>query len=116
MMIINMSYMGKEPSFSLIPITENAPFVECIFMPQEKQLAVISKVVKDTFPFFPRLDDNGDPIPARRRVESRSPFKEERKQIKTYYEYYITDINDIKEFIDIIAVNNTSKILSTFLV
>ena len=52
MMVINMPYMGKEPSFSLIPISENAPFVECIFMPQEKQLAVISKVVKDTFHFL----------------------------------------------------------------
>lgn len=107
------SVHGDEHTFALIPLSLNCPFVEAIYLPQEKKLAVISKTLKDTFHFFPRLDDNGDQIPAKRRVANRNPFKEERKPIQTFYEYYLSDITDINNFIDIHAHNPNAA--STFL-
>jgi hypothetical protein len=104
MMIVSQLHMG-EPTFSLIAVTDNCPYVECVYTPQTKQLAIITKTQKDTFHFFPRLDDNGDTVPAKRRVDGRNLYKEERKQIKTFYEYYLSDEKEIIAFINLFAVN-----------
>jgi hypothetical protein len=107
MLLISQAHMG-EPTFGMISVSETCPYVECVYTPQSKQLAVITKTQKDTFHFFSRLDDNGDPIPAKRRVATRSQFKEERKQIKTFYEYYISEESEIIDFIKMFAVNADS--------
>jgi len=115
MMLVESSHLN-EPTFSMIPATLEAPFVECIYTPNTKQLAVISKTMKDTFHFFPRLDDNGDPIPAKRRVETRSPYKEERKPIQTFYEYYLNSEEDIKAFLKVHAINDSTFDIAPFII
>lgn len=114
MMIVSQDYMDK-PTFGLIPVTQDCPFVEVVFLPNTQQLAIMSKTTKETFHFFARLDDNGDPIPAKRRVESRSPYKEERKLINTFYEYYLKDATDIRKFIEMFAINAESNIVDMHL-
>lgn len=114
MMIVSQDYMDK-PTFGLIPVTQDCPFVEVVFLPNTQQLAIMSKTTKETFHFFARLDDNGDPIPAKRRLESRSPYKEERKLINTFYEYYLKDATDIRKFIEMFAINAESNVVDMHL-
>lgn len=113
MMIVSQDYMDK-PTFGLIPVSQDCPFVEAVFLPNTQQLAIMSKTTKETFHFFARLDDNGDPIPAKRRVESRNPYKEERKLINTFYEYYLKDEADIRRFIELFAINADSNLVDMF--
>jgi hypothetical protein len=96
------------PTFSLIAINENCPYVECIYVPDMKQLAVISKTTKDTFHFLPRVDENGDVVQAKARKVQGRMYKEERKQIKTYYEYTLVNEDDIVSFIEMFAVNSST--------
>lgn len=105
MMIISQEHLG-EPTFGLIAIDESCPYVECVYVPNSKQLAVITKIQKDTFHFFPKVDDNGDLIPAKKRTAVGKIYKEERKPIKTFYEYYINNEKEIDEFINRFAVNS----------
>jgi len=107
MMLVVQEHRGM-PTFSLIALTESCPYVECIYVPDLKQLAIISKVTKDTFHFLPKVDDNGDIVQARARKIQGRMYKEERKQIKTYYEYTLGNENDIKEFIEMFAVNSAT--------
>jgi len=107
MMLVVQEHRGM-PTFSLIRIDESCPFVECIFIPDTKQLAIISTVQKDTFHMFPKLDDNGDVVMAKARKVASKNFKEERKAIKTFYEYTLVNEDDIISFINMFAVNATS--------
>lgn len=105
MMLVVQEHKGM-PTFSMIRINENCPFVECIYVPDQKQLAVISTIQKDTFHMFPKLDDNGDvSISKTRKVENKN-YKEERKAIKTFYEYTLSNENDIVSFIEKFAENS----------
>ena len=103
MMIVSQIHMG-EPTFSLIATTESCPYVECIYVPQVKQLAVISKTQKDTFHFFSKLDAKGDVIPAPKRLNGKT-HEEERLPIRTFYEYTLTDETEIYDFISLFAIN-----------
>ena len=77
MMLVIQEHRGM-PTFSLIRTTESCPFVECIFVPDTKQLAIISTIQKDTFHLFPRLDDNGDVINVKTKRVTNKNYKEER--------------------------------------
>jgi len=107
MMLVVQEHRGM-PTFSLIAINENCPYVECIYVPDMKQLAIISKTTKDTFHFLPKIDDNGDTVMAKARKVQGRMYKEERKQIKTYYEYTLVNEDDIKAFIEMFAVNSST--------
>ena len=48
-MMITSSNWGPYKTFKLMPITEDCPFVEAIYDPSSKILAVISKVVKSSY-------------------------------------------------------------------
>ena len=85
-MLVVQEHRGM-PTFSMIRTTETCPFVECIYVPDLKQLAIISTIQKDTFHLFPRLDDNGDVVNAKARKVAGKNYREERKQIKTFYGY-----------------------------
>ena len=104
MMLVVQEHRGM-PTFSLIRIDENCPYVECIYVPDQKQLAIISTVQKDTFHMFPRLDENGDVVQAKARKVQNKNYKEERKAIKTFYEYTLVNEDDIVAFVEMFAVN-----------
>lgn len=106
MIIVNGNHLGMN-TFNMIPTTEDCPYAECIYLPKEKQLVIISKIVKDTFHFMPKINSNGDPEISKGRPGGKS-VKEERKQIKAYYEYYLTDEMDIKDFIELMAINSST--------
>ena len=104
MMLVVQEHAGH-PTFSLIRTKEDCPFVECIYVPDTKQLAIISSIQKDTFHLFPRLDDNGDTVPVKTKRPAGKNYKEERKAIKTFYEYTLANEKDIIAFVEKFAEN-----------
>ena len=108
MMLVIQEHNGF-PTFSMIRATEDCPYVECIFLPEEKHLAIISTIQKDTFHLLPKLDDNGDVVNTKviRKLNNKS-YKEERKQLKTFYEYNIINVEDIINLVDTFAINSES--------
>lgn len=103
-MLVVQDHRGM-PTFSMIRTNETCPFVECIYVPDQKQLAIISTVQKDTFHLFPKLDDNGDTAIAKSRKVVGKNYKEERKAIKTFYEYTLVNEDDIIAFVEKFADN-----------
>ena len=103
-MLVVQDHRGM-PTFSMIRVDDSCPYVECIYVPDQKQLAIISTVQKDTFHMFPKLDDNGDVVNAKARKAVNKNYKEERKAIKTFYEYTLVNEDDIIAFVEMFAVN-----------
>ena len=58
---------------------------------------------------LPKLDDNGDVVNTKviRKLNNKS-YKEERKQLKTFYEYNIINVEDIINLVDTFAINSES--------
>tara|TARA_R100000657_G_C4612171_1_gene64830 strand:- start:206 stop:619 length:414 start_codon:yes stop_codon:yes gene_type:complete len=108
MMIISSPFRNAE-SFALVPVTSDTPYVEAMFDPASGILAVISKVSKQSFHMVPRLDDNGQP--QRLKVPNKTTgktVKEQRVSMETFSEFYITNKEEIKNFINIFAINADS--------
>lgn len=108
MMLISSAFRQVK-SFSLIPVTDDCPYVEAMFDPTAGILAVITKVKKDSFHMVPRLDDNGQPqrlkVPNK---ETGKVHKEQRVNVETFSEFYIMEKEEIENFLAIFAINSTS--------
>lgn len=107
MLLIKSSWNEGE-TFRLLPIAEDCPYVECIFDPGTMVFVVISRVVKTTLHMLPKLDDNGDPAPLKVKRPNGRMVKEERRQIETFQEYYIEDMDAVEALIDLFAVNKST--------
>ena len=104
-MLVNSSFRNAK-SFTLIPVSNDSPYVEAMFDPASGILAVISKVMKQSYHMVPKLDDNGEPM----RLKTPNPqtgktVKEERRLVDTFSEFYLSDKADIDTFIHTFAVN-----------
>jgi len=89
-------------TFKLIPINKECPFNECIFDPETQILAVVGIEKKQSYRFIPKIDDKGRPVIDK----STNQYIQERKLMENFYEYYIQDIEDITNFIDLFATNS----------
>lgn len=104
MMVIKSDW-NNQPTFKLLPINSQCPYVEGIYDPQSKVLALIGTTRKNVFHMLPKLDDNGDIVYRKVRAEGAKAHKEERRSIETFQEYYITDKEDITNFLQMFCVN-----------
>ena len=105
-MILASNYWGEAKSFKLVPITEDCPYAEALYDVNTGLLAVISKIKKQVFHNVPKLDDNGDiQYMKLGKRENGKPFKEERRTLETFHEYYIIEENEIVNFIKLFTVN-----------
>lgn len=104
MMLIHSTWKDGK-TFKMIPVTEDCPYLECIYDSQVKVLAVVSTLSKDTFHMVPKLDANGDPEMRKSPGRDGLPYKQERRTLETYNEYYIENPEDITTFINRFAVN-----------
>ena len=107
MMLMNSVFVMQK-SFKMIPITLDCPYVECIYSPHEDMFVVISKVMKQSYHFVPKIDDNGDEIPVKgkpRPGQQPKHIKEERRLVDTFSEFYIMTHEEIETFIKLFAVN-----------
>tara|TARA_R100001440_G_scaffold136_3_gene367 strand:+ start:2420 stop:2875 length:456 start_codon:yes stop_codon:yes gene_type:complete len=105
-MILTTSNWGPYKTFKLMPATNDCPYVEAIFDPGSKILAVISKTYKGSYHMVPKLDDNGDEVKLRvgKRTNGKE-IKEQRVMMDTHAEYYITDAEEIKGFVETFGIN-----------
>ncbi len=98
---------SRANTFKLIPTDLNCPYQECIYDPEAGVLAIISKTSLQKWVMMPKLNDFGDlemvknnPRPGGKR------FKEERRSMETYQEYYIEVESEITDFIARFASNS----------
>lgn len=105
-MMLTTSAWAKIKSFSLMPVSNDCPFVECLYNPVDKVLAIIGKTKKDTFHMVPRLDDAGGAIRNTKSSDPNKPNKMQRVQQESYTEYYITEKEEVINFIKQFAVNH----------
>lgn len=93
-------------TFKMIPVKPDCPFVEAIFDPESKVLVLISRTAKQSMHMLPKLDDNGDVMMMKLQPRMNGKkFKEERKVVETFLEYYMSEKSEITEFIKMFAVN-----------
>tara|TARA_R110000796_G_scaffold86381_2_gene186955 strand:+ start:218 stop:637 length:420 start_codon:yes stop_codon:yes gene_type:complete len=105
MMLVNSTFRNVK-SFTLIPVSVDSPYVEAMFDPSSSILAVISKVMKQSYHMVPKLNDDGEPqklkVPNQ---QTGKTVKEERRLVDTFSEFYLSDLDDIQTFIRMFAVN-----------
>jgi hypothetical protein len=104
-MLLFTSFWQDKITFKLMPISEACPFVEVIYDPGLDMLVVINKQFKESFHNVPKMDDNGDIIMIKSPRKNGKPFREERRAIDTYQEYYVTEKEEQINLINMFAVN-----------
>jgi len=115
MMLVNSAFRNAK-SFTLIPVSIDSPYVEAMFDPSSGVLAVISKVMKQSYHMVPKLDDTGQPVRLKTpNQQTGKTHKEERRLVDTFSEFYLQDKNDIELFINMFAVNAEQFDYSSFL-
>ena len=114
-MMLTTSNWGPSKTFKMIPINQDCPYVEAIFDPSSKILAIISKVAKSSYHMIPKLDDNGDEI--KMRVGKRpngKDTKEQRVLMDTHAEYYVSERDEIENLVNGFAINADSFPIETY--
>lgn len=104
MKLITAPWQNRK-SFRLLPVTADCPYVEGIYDPDSKILVLLSAIRKETFHMATKLDENGDMIKTKFPRPNGKTYKEERKTLETFTEYYIQEKEEIEEMIKEIAVN-----------
>lgn len=99
MMLVQATWQEQQ-TFRMIPVTENCPYVECIYDPGTNVFVVISKIKKTSLHMLPKLDEYGQPITGNKGM------KQERHKLEVFQEFYIEDPSAIEELIKQFAVNS----------
>ncbi len=116
MMLVNSSFRNAK-SFTMIPVSNDSPYTEAMFDPTSGILAVISKVMKQSYHMVPKLDDDGQPMRLKTpNKQTGKTHKEERRLVDTFSEFYLSDKKDIEDFINIFAINASSYDYQQFFV
>ena len=115
MMLVNSAFRNAK-SFTLIPVSNDSPYVEAMFDPSSGLLAVISKVMKQSYHMVPKLDDTGQPVRLKTpNQQTGKTHKEERRLVDTFSEFYLQDKDDIELFINMFAINAEQFDYNSFL-
>lgn len=104
-MLLISSRRDGAPTFRLMPVKIDCPYIEAVYIPQATALVIFHKHQVEGFHMFPSLDSNGDPVKTAKAKANGNPYKEERKLLKTAHETYITEKEEIKAFVKLFAVN-----------
>ena len=84
MMLVESTWQDTK-TFKMIPVSNDCPYVECIYDPTSKVFVIISKVTKTSLHMLPKLDDYGKAVSGNRGA------KQERRALDTFQEYYIEE-------------------------
>ena len=104
MMLVSSQREGV-PTFRLIPLTQECPYGEVVYIPQAKVLAIFQKYSVEGLHMVPKLDDNGDPVRRAKPAADGNPYKQERKVLVVSQDSYISNPPEIDAFIFMFAVN-----------
>jgi hypothetical protein len=116
MMLVNSTFRNAK-SFTLIPVSLDSPYTEAMFDPASGILAVISKVMKQSYHMVPKLDDDGQPMRLKTpNQQTGKTHKEERRLVDTFSEFYLSDRADIETFIHMFAINADNFSIEEFFV
>jgi hypothetical protein len=106
MMLITSAFRNLK-SFTLIPVSNDSPYVEAMYDPSSGILAVITKIKKEAFHMVPKLNQEGQPMKLKSPNNATGKtVKEERVNVETFSEFYITELDEIKTFIHMFAINS----------
>ena len=106
MMLISSSFRSAK-SFSIIPVSNDSPYVEGMYDPSSGILAVITKVKKIAFHMVPKLDSNGQPMKLKTPNNTTGKtVKAERISVETFSEFYISDLDEIRTFVHMFSINS----------
>ena len=98
MMLVESTWQDTK-TFKMIPVSNDCPYVECIYDPSSEVFVIISKVTKTSLHMLPKLDEYGKAVSGNRGA------KQERRSIDTFQEYYIEEKDSIVEVVNLFAVN-----------
>tara|TARA_R100001510_G_C7643198_1_gene200722 strand:- start:288 stop:671 length:384 start_codon:yes stop_codon:yes gene_type:complete len=98
MMLVESTWQDTK-TFKMIPVSNDCPYVECIYDPSSKVFVIISKVTKTSLHMLPKLDEYGKAVSGNRGA------KQERRSIDTFQEYYIEEKDSIVDIVNLFAVN-----------
>jgi hypothetical protein len=115
-MILVKSTWNDKQTFRTVPVTNESPYVECIWDPEQKVFVAISKITKTSLHMLPRMDDNGDPTICKIKRPNGRQFKEERKSIETFQEYYIEDMEAIDMILTTMCINGSTFDYKSFMI
>ena len=114
MLLIEADWQGHQ-TFKMIPVTEDCPYVEVIYDRRMPMLCLISKVPVEKLTMLPRLNNDGDfEAPKRPRTNGKG-HKEQRVFLKTFNEYYFSGDEQVKNFVNLFAVNADEFNIDEFL-
>ena len=106
MMLVKSSFRGMK-SYSLIPVSLDCPYVETMYDPSSGMMAVITKQKKESYHMVPKLNEEGQPMRLKKpNPQTGKTVKEQRVKIDTFSEFYITDKEDLDNFITLFAINS----------
>ncbi len=105
MTLISSEWNGHN-TFRLIPVSNDAPYVECIYDVTSGLFVIIGKVTKTTLHMLPKLDENGDPMGTQAMRANGRNVKEERVSSETFQEYYLDNKEDIKNLVNFLGINS----------
>lgn len=108
MMLVESTWQDTK-TFKMIPVSNDCPYVECIYDPSSKVFVLIGKTTKTSLHMLPKLDEYGKAVSGNRGA------KQERRSIDTFQEYYIEEEKDIKEIVKMFAVNASKFDIAKFL-
>ena len=113
MMIISSEWDGN-PTFKMISISKDSPYNECIYDPEKKALAIITKEAKDKPTMMPKLTQHGRAKIIKDKDAEGKPvevYAQERIIFPAFFEYFIENEDDIREIISMFAINPKHKAL-----
>jgi hypothetical protein len=115
MMLITSTW-GSSKTFKMIPATPDCIYNEAIFDLDSKVLALISKEKKESLHMVAKVNEWGDVVPMKIGKRSNGKdYAEERKSLETFYEYYVEDPKEIKEIVNMLAVNSKTFDVTSFI-
>ena len=104
-MIAVSSVWGEYKTFRLIPIHKDCPYLEGIFDPNLQVMVFISDKHKNSYHMLPVLDSDGEVIPSKKKRSNGKTYKEERRMVETYQEYYIVEREEILKMLEMFCQN-----------
>ena len=106
-MLLVSSHREGVPTFRMMPLTNDCPYLEAVYIPQVKAIVVFLKHAIEGLHMVPKIDDSGDMIQRiKGGAKDQSPYKQERKLLKVSHECYIYNPPEIENFIKIFAHNS----------
>jgi hypothetical protein len=99
MMLVQDMYQNV-PSFKMIPVNNDCPFLEAAFNPQSRELIVRHRDKIPVFQLFDKLDDTGRPVPVtgKKTADGVQAFKLQRIQYEGNVTYTLGNVEDVVRF------------------